>query len=423
MLRAIRAEPRSCLRSRGSWLRGKPPEMTPILRVSELDAMYAGEPMWWVLGPVDMRTDAEIAARLNNMMQSCPTSRIGVIPGRNSRNWKTIPEPGEGVVVPACRTQPVDINDALRCAVSKRPCAPFSVWRCGPYTCVCCDHGLGDGTVREQIAEIFMKSSGSPTVLTSAVETRNPFRSALWNVCISAEQRDDSRSLTAVSVSGGSYKEIREYRDTFYPKMSITALVIHKIREAFALSGVDLSSSVEVVADLRRDLPSGVITQGNFVALLRVPLSADTTAAEFSNLLRNEVQSYRPLIMLGRSLLRSKIEVVWNLARGRAPRPEAAKISSAAKITLCVSDNTRLPDGVEIPWKRREGSEQAIAVLPASDEQVSMLLTLTGDEKLQVTACFYETRINRGVVEEALTGGVMLPRNESGGFGSVGRSA
>lgn len=411
------------------------------IRVSELDRLFAGDPMYLMLSHTEMRTDSEIEAILDRIADHGPASRVGVIPSSRNRRWDVVTSPGKAVVQqhPDCCTDTHKLTNCVTCVTSRRPESPIEVWRCGRFVCIYCDHGLGDARFLQKVAAVITNRRLSPDVLeVDVTNTENPLGRALLNALmtdplgvlrdsmmigrsagasmlawrqgkhggsstaelIHAGDQDDS--FSAYFASGSGVAELRSVRDRWHPGVSTTTLAMHMLCSSFLDSGADLASGVEVVVDLRRYLPKGVTTQGNFNAIVRLPFDASTTPMQFSNALRSELTSHRPLLALACSLARSKFRTVLDKIRWHPVRSTRQNCAPTRNVQLTISDFTRFVEGADVGWTHRGGSEMVTMTRPASEQHVCLVMSMSGDQRLQISACYHESHISRRMVAEAV---------------------
>lgn len=77
-------------------------------------------------------------------------------------------------------------------------------------------------------------------------------------------------------------------------------------------------------------------------------------------------------------------------------------------MAVTLVDFTRFVGHAEIGWKWPEGSELVVTTPPETQKHICVVLTTSGDGRLQATASFYESQINRGLIQEAIERAIVL---------------
>jgi hypothetical protein len=408
-------------------------------RVGELDVLYADTGFWLVVGPVRPTDDARLAQALDRLAAGGPEHRVGLVPSRNGRQWRFETDPGAAAVLPPCPVECEDVDQLLQNAVRMRPETPIAVARCGDYLCVYLNHGVGDSRVFHRIvAALAGSATGVELDADPSKLCRHPFGLALWTACrtrplqlladtarLSKVAASRARTFAMAAVekrraasigdapapiaadeapiaifvsSAPTYRnDLVTHRDSANPSVSIAAMIIFAICKSLQDVGVDVSA-VEVLTDLRRFLPERTTTFANFISVVTVPLSKRTTLEEISADLKGEVRSYRPLIKLMASLGLSKIRH----APGRARIMSEPTPVRSSKTIVVVTEFARPSAAAKIPWAEPASSVFAVAGEPPSTQYIHINLTSSGDNRVQLTARFYESHVDPQMVRVAL---------------------
>ncbi|MBV9090025.1 MAG: hypothetical protein JO044_09005 [Mycobacteriaceae bacterium] len=418
-------------------------------RVGELDAACAGMQMCMALRSVEIRRDTpEI---LDRVADAGPESRVGLVPQRDSRDWRIVANPGQSAMLPACTDHGDELEDTLRCLGGKRPQSPMAVWQCGSYTCIYCDHGLGDVRLIQKLGAMLTNPDISLAwLMAGPSNTRRPLLRALVYACgsrpvrmardlvavgwqtmltfrerVAARNRGDlavaepadvrESSYSVAFASGSLIEQFRAHRDSRHPGASVATLLMHRMYRSFKSAGVDIPDDVDIPIDCRRYLPPGVTTQGNFQALMRVPMADAATPADFAESLKNEIQSLRPLVLLARWLLVTKLQALLGGIRRHPPGEElATRRTAPGKMVLTLVDDTRWVDQAAVKWRHAENSHFVGVVAPETHKHVGITLSASGDGRLQATATFYESQIDPGTVQQALERAIVLTSADHG---------
>ena len=431
-------------------------------RTSELDVLFAGGAIWVVLGP-NFADDAELADTFDRIAAGGPQNRVGLLPSRSTRRWRIVEQPGKGLVLPPCPVACNSFEEVTSNALKVRPDVPVAAWRCGEYLCIYCDHGLGDGSYIARLVAAITNPAALASFDPAEVKvTRHPFGLAFWTGLrsqpgqllrdagqigrsiltrlrtsvranrqqpIAAVDSDLAAHLpTAEDVrvvwvsSGPSYlTELRAYRDTAHPGVSTTVLAMFAICKSLRSVVDEMSSDVEILADMRRFLPKGSTIFGNFAAVVTVPLSARDTPEVFSAALTKSVTSYRPLVKLLGVVSLSSLRYSLRREKFRPRWADRFKPSGDRRTKVTFIDWAKFPADARPQWPDMARAELAGMTPPGSREHIAIVLTSPGNGRVQVTARFHETHIDRervrATLEQALSA-TYLPRlddAESGG--------
>lgn len=409
------------------------------VRVGQLDSRYAGEAVLLILGQANLRHESDIAAVIDRVSEFGPASRVVASPSRESTRWPMISRPGASVLLADRSGGGVvdSIADCIERFADLRPDNPIAIWRCGRYVFVYCDHGLGDAVFFQKLTALVTNDRLPASLLAAGTDNvSSPVTTALRHALITNPRRflrdsmvilraaknstkgtegretsdvarrgDHREHFSAYFASGSTIGEFRSLRDRCHPGVSVVALIMHRVCESFAAMHSDLAPEVEVLVDLRRYLPGGARTQGNFNSVVRIPFSAGVTPLAFGRALNDELHSYRPLIALAGSVARAK----WRAARDRrrTARDPLPPDSGTGAVQLTLTDFTRFVEGAVISYGRAEGSEMGLVTRPGSSRHVCVALAVSGDQRLQITANFDEGRVSRRLVKASVDRAVL----------------
>lgn len=419
--------------------------------VGELDVHFAGEPLWFVIGPVPSVADDDLAAIVDEIASGGPNYRLGLIPSRSTRFWPVVSKPGQAAVLPPCSLGCRDFEEVVANAEKIHPDIPFAVWRCGEFLCVYGDHGLGDGRLFLRLLQALTRSGAlADSVSRQARVTRHPFALALWtgirhrpaalsrggwelakSLAVRARrrapgaspQRSAPESIDISTVSSASDKpstiwlssspdfmrDLRTYRDEFYPGVSTTVMVMFFICASLESAGINLSADVGILTDLRRFLPAESTTWANFVSVVDVPFSKGTSPDDFSMLMRREILSYRSVLKLAAPLMVSKARYAWFGQRARPRRAEVQESTDERRATLTLTEFTKPGVDSEIGWADARQSRLAVITDPATRQHLVVILHPPAADRLQVTARFFASHIDPETIRRALKNALNTP--------------
>jgi len=413
------------------------------LRVGPIDAAHADIPMCMALQTVDIRHDA--AAVLDQIAAEDPSNTVSLIPERGTRNWRIQPQPGQTLLLPSCQDHADTLEDTLDCLARKRPAVPIAVWQCGSCTRIYCDHGLGDVRMIQKLAvlltnpaltaEWFISRETRTThpvlrALARAIRSQprqlvRDLRAVAWRTLyaahskLAAEQHTAETSpastpalgqspLSVVFVNGSLVSDFRRHRDFHNRGVSLSAFLMHRAYTSFLAAGVSMPESVDVPIDCRRYLPPGVTTPANFQALIRVPILPGMSASEFAASLKQEIESFTPLLLLARWLLFIRLQSLGRVLR-RRPSSGSAQPRASGTLNLTLVDNSRWLDDATITWRNPERSLFVGMVPPETEHHVVVVFSISGEGRLQATATFHPSQVDCEVVERSLAHTIVVP--------------
>ena len=284
------------------------------------------------------------------------------------------------------------------------PDLPFTVFLGTDRASLCFDHRLGDGFLTVMLTAGALAGRGVPTVLHSA-DDRNPLPAALRATFLRSPGRvvellrarlgdrgspvapaevDATRGsldLVTAAMSAESFRALAAWsRGRVHP----TLAMLFALRAALRRTGVDVLDEGSVLVDLRRYLPSGRSTLGNFV--VGQPLSMidgiDAVDARFSR----DLRVGRPLAAITVGLL------------SRSWRRSPARMVPAAAHPI-VSDMGFLRALEPLPWAS-ETPHVRVSVDPATRNGITAL-TAVLRRRMHVSLSFDGSLYDRAQVQEA----------------------
>jgi hypothetical protein len=411
-------------------------------RTSELDLLYSQEGIWVVLGP-NGADEAELVNAFDRIAAKGPQNRVGLFPSRSTHKWRFVEQPGKTFVLPPCPVACTSLDEVVTNAVKLRPDVPVAAWRCGDYLCIYTDHGVGDG---RYIARL-VAALTNPEALASFESddekvSRHPFALALWtglrsqprqlaqdvanivglvtdrlraavnargqrptqSARTSDAPKPASEEVRCVWVSSGRdyLNSLRAYRDASHPGVSTTVLTMYSILKSVELMVDELSSEVEILTDMRRFLPAGRTTHGNFATVVLVPFERRDAPEDFSAQLTARIGSYVPLVKLLGGIAISRLR--YSFPPRRRPRfGELPKPASDPRTKVTFIDWSKFPANARVSWPDPKRAELVGITPPATRQHIVMVLTSPGDDRVQVTARFYESHIHADAVRAILT--------------------
>ncbi|QZY47784.1 hypothetical protein [Mycolicibacterium austroafricanum] len=221
--------------------------------------------------------------------------------------------------------------------------------------------------------------------------------------------RADGASHVFVKSDDDFVAQLKDYRRRAATKVSLAAILIASISEAMRAQGVDIGDDVEVVADLRKYLPSGQATLANFVSVVAVPCPKGASPHDVGIALAAEVDSTTPL---AKAIGALGVGALGRFRRRGRGKPAEAEPIPGQRVMLSFSDVTKLPMDTRIRWSDPDTAEMAVMLPFTSPERVSLcLVSLRG--RLQVTAVFSARLVDPARVRTALERALSMDHIES----------
>lgn len=410
---------------------------TRTSRVGRLDAQAAGFPVWIVLGPLESADAERISATFAAMAAVGPLYRVGLQPTPTSTRWHLSDGPADHSLPTATIDDSGSLEDIVASLRVGTDTVPIGVRQLTQgYYLVRIDHGVGDAALMVEVlaalsyaAERVGFAEPLPEVTTNhpfplAVKRAlndptaayRAFRHTLTSHVSKRTFAPRSPAMTPMQSEPGAAAPARhvfvrsapdfiarfkEYRRRSPSKVSLAAALIASINEALRAEGVDIGDHVEVVTDLRKYLPQGQATLGNFVSVVALPCATGESPQQVAAALATEIDSVAPLV---KSLGSLTLDALARLRPNRLKRPTNEAVRGDARgrrIVVSYSDVTKLPMDTRIRWSEPTRAEMAV-MLPYTDAARLSLCFVSLRGQLQVTAVFSARAIDPTSVRQAL---------------------
>lgn len=270
------------------------------VRVAALDVAHSSRRSAVVLGPLELPSPDELAARLVAMAAVGPVTRVGLRPDTTSTRWRFSPEHVGGAVSTTARARtsdPITLLSGLR----RAPGDGIRVLAADDYLAIDFSHGLGEVPLLDMLVAVlcgcvdasdpavwgpYRRPLSPLTVATLRAIGLGPQR--LWPLW--RQHRRNAwapQQAPATADPGGipprpstcvgripatTVAELRRERDSALPGVSLFAICTHALHEAFAGVGFDVDPIVTIPFDVRPYLPKGRATLATFSAGLEFTL-------------------------------------------------------------------------------------------------------------------------------------------------------
>ncbi len=398
------------------------------MKVSAIDASYAHDPVWVLIGPTEVADSSEYLNSLRAIAAVGVQNRLGLIPSPSTVWWDVNPALSGDMVWEGLRVDESELNSLLTELVTKRPGEPIYASHRDGYLQLRMDHGLGDALfmceivaalTREQdpsspgfvepvlvpnlakpltaLAKSIVRGHGALTVVGDFLREirrrahRTPARHQ------PAERRGEPAhySVAFARSSPDFLSELRGFRDTHHPGVSTSAMLFFVFRRAARAAGIDLTESMSVLTDLRRYLPRDAVTFANMSIVARIPAPQGQTVEELGHCLQKELASTYPATRaLGWAAL-------WGMRR-RVESAPASCSDTNGQVNLTLSDVTRLAGMKKIGYRAGATNRVfAVALPPGDHSQVSACFTRIGHQ-LHLTATYHPEVVSRAQLEKTL---------------------
>lgn len=433
-------------------------------RVGRLDVAGAGEPVWFVVGPVDQDAGSRAGNVLDRMAALGPRYRVGLQPSQHTQRWNFDDKPSRRIKpdfdVSGCATA----QDILNRVTGRPVTAPISVVQAGEYLCIGFDHGVGDSNLMMEVVAALSSTNQFPTGFVDPVPAPTidmPVRWATvryvkWAPCqvirhgVALARQAWSAARTRAAGSAGvarpavervtetnGYRalflksephfadELRAWREATHTHISVSGMVMLSICHALRDDGLKLADECDVVVDLRRFLPDAAQTLSNFFTVTRVHAGAGTSYSEFGAELHAKANSIGLLVKLAGHSAAAQVFAAFR-GRGRSWRLSPGK-TEISEIRLTISDLSQTKPAAKINWTRPMDAEVACVLPPPGNaSQISILLWAAVNGSYQITATMPSSLVDakglRSALCRALTTenlAAALPRSRDGQNGAA----
>lgn len=369
------------------------------------DLLSAGARVSVELAPLDVPDRATVVAAVRGLIGMGAHARAGRTLGKT--RWRYDPDVLDAQAERMVRPLPAEFTGdsglpRLREAVE--PDLPFTVFLGDDRASLCIDHRLGDGFLSVMLTAGVLAGRGAPAVFSSARDQdplmaaiaatfgRHPRRAA---ELIGDRLRERSATptgptvpaargsldLVSATMDGETFRSLAAWSRGRVPP---TLAMLFALREALRRTGIPVMDEGSILVDLRRYLPSGRSTLGNFVVGHPVSAAAGLDAAGAR--LRRDLHVGRPLAAL----------TVGLLARGWRGRP-LARVPAAAR--PIVSDMGFLRALEPLPWAEDDAVVR-VSVDPAGRNGITALTSVL-KRRLNVSVSFDGSLYDRDLVAAA----------------------
>ncbi|HWI31435.1 MAG TPA: hypothetical protein VNT50_08075 [Microbacterium sp.] len=378
-------------------------------RVLRRDRLAAGVRISVELEPLIVPDRAVVVEAVRTLIGHGPSARAGRVFDRDS--WRYQPDELDRQAERMVKELPLHLTgDAglpqLRQAAD--PDLPFTVFLGEDRASLCIDHRIGDGFLGVMLTAGVLAGKGVPSVFRSA-DDRDPLPDALratfWRspgrvrellrarlgerlsersattATPTVDAQRGSLDLVTAAMSSDTFRELAAWsRGRVHPALAM----MFALRSALERVGIPVLDEGSILVDLRRYLPSGRSTLGNFVVgqPLSVAGGIDAADARFSRDLR-----------VGRPLAALTVGLVAQPWRRSSPRLVPA---SAHPI---VSDMGFLRALDVLPWATDTPTIR-VSVDPAARNGITAL-TAVLHRRMNVSMSFDASMFARSSVEEA----------------------
>jgi hypothetical protein len=391
---------------------------TSMVRVSNVDRTYAGNPVCYLVGPLrSADTTQTLRRRLIAIANSGPANRIGLLPNKAARRWRFDPL-CESITIttgPAPdMTNPAEAMSRLDAAAADVPSIPLHLHLAAPWLFVKFDHGLGGGRLFTELiaaigcdelgfAQPLPDSSCSRPGLRAAVSMlrRNPTR-LLADMNEVHRRGHDLQALMptdgVVSIAYARSRpsfldDLRLIRDRRFPGVSLTAMITSCFLNSLNEHGIEVHETVSFLVDLARYLPDGVGTLSNFVGTAPVHVSRPFDP-------RNLTAGINEYTEGARSLVRFGMAYAMTLLHGPPGNILYQGDDSRAKITI--SDHASTTAAGKIAWADSPDGHIFVRKAPVGfTNQITLAINRIRSQ-LHLTASYYETAFDRSTVQAVL---------------------
>ena len=425
------------------------------IRASLVDWRFAGLPVGVVAGPFDVWPGTALDI-LNRMADLGPDYRVCVKPDTERRRWQIL-TPDASWMLPEGLCVPNDVEVSLARCFAHRPVGAVAVRVSDRFVFLRFDHGLGDAFVMMEILAAFTGNQPHPDGFGEprpTVDTRHPVPEAIVRSIVgnpgqhmrvvrnglqalrsrqairSGEQSNNPAGIDSaqekvaseatpssldpgavqsvvVRSAGDFLEDLKELRGQIgRDRITIAALLAHRITDAFAVEIPRLADTVGVVVDLRRCLPPGRGTLSNVNAVAAVPFTADP--ATFGTAYTAAVNAPTLPARLGMALARARLHA----RLGKV----ATTAGTVGPVGLSISDLTRHPTAAKLAWTSQPGDGGhtfGIALPPGGPNSIAVAVTQVGAE-MNLTATFYSNCVESDAVRRALQSALTITTQRTG---------
>jgi hypothetical protein len=404
------------------------------------DRMGRGGFIASAFGPLVMPSRRAIVDALIRMAEAGPAARVGLSFHPRGAGWSWDParlaETCEASVTIVPPIEPAAVGDAL-CGYTRHldTTRPLQYLIAGDYLIQLFDHSIGDSAILLGLpaAILGVAAGGELPEWITAPEDRRPLRLAIEHTfarhpgripAMLAARREpgtEARIGTARPArprrpgtlaratepwqpqlefayamgSRESAREIRAWSREHHSGASFTAMMMVLLRRSLETHGIPVAPTSTLVYDLRRYLPPGATTLGNFITGIPLLVEDPDDPEQLEHRIRQTVNTARPLAALAAGTFKYRAGLVRPWVRGPSAGDPVAQLVLS---NVGVSRTLQM-----MPWDRAAGTplQAVFGVRSVGAEQVSVLMSLL-DADLHVTATFHGNVFEPEVVRDAL---------------------
>lgn len=412
----------------------RPPRPVVHLPIAAVDRLARGGHVIGVIGPLELPPRDALVEALYRIMSLGPEARLGLVGTPDGHDWRYDPQ----ALRARCDRMVVerDADDGLssttyaeRMVAEIDPDLPLRIVVVGDRLITIYDHQLVDAryTTGLPAALIALATGGDMPSWLTVSSARRPLAAGVVATflrhpgqiarLLRARRVIDPDNLPRTSAerplvpwcpsssvvwAQGTRQDYREFRAWLRAQdgaPSFGAAVIVALRRSLAEVGIRLDPMSEMVYDVRRYLPAGVETTGNFVTGIPVDGGDDLGAVE--NSIHETVESGRPLAALLAGAAKE--------ALGLIPRGTTDSAPAHARAHVVVSNMGLTRALQQLPWRRDGRPAQAVYLVhPMGPESVAAQIAVI-DGAVQASVTFNDNVFDRETIERAVTRAIADP--------------
>jgi hypothetical protein len=398
-----------------------------------VDRMWLGSTVITALGPLTVPSRDDAVEAFTALAAAGPQARAGLrfAPG-STRQWVYRAE-GLAEYAQSCVTQlPPGSDDDLDALLTRlthepRPARPARIFLADRHIVAMISHALGDGRLSLSLPSAvasYPATRALPDWATAPVSARplhdalrHTFRDRASRSMVIAQrqaQRQAARTArvaaraedeigrpfepqpVAVSEAGTaeSARELRTWVRENLPGVAHFAALTSVTHQALIEHGIECAPGLHVLFDLRRYLPRGARTNGNFVGGLDLPVSAGNPR-QITDTVAESAKAGHPLAAVAAAVVRG------SLRRGAGPA-ESEWVPTRPRARLAMSYLGARSIDAGFPWSA--GPEERMywsRVDPAGPTGLTLLVAIVG-RRVLLSASFHGSVFDAAAVRKAL---------------------
>jgi hypothetical protein len=372
----------------------------------------------FLIGPMSVPSADSLRDAVERLIQRYPHSRLNWRLDDSGQRWITDRSP-ESVVEEGVWDAGMDHGAVLEALRTRRPKGtPYTFIRYPNHLGLSICHGIGDGGSMTAILGgiPLMAMGGEIPDWPSPPRTRYPLLTAGLRTfgrhpVMIAQALQDKRSgsqlptseetspwepspcSVVASMPRAAEDEMVAWAQRFSPRPSRFALMTCAVLGALDRVGLPVAPDIHVLMDLRKYLGQGWI-DGNFVANVPIPATAQTAPGQLSAAIKNTLRSGRPLA--------NQMLASWHVGgrRGNSADP-ASRVDPRTPAILTLSDLGQ-PDYLgQLPFSCGESAVVGASGPPDGPTGVTVA-TVRTPRTTTVTASFHDNGVDARKVRAAL---------------------